>query len=417
MLPAEHKAISTLATKPEEVGLSSARLTRIDEHLRRRYIEPGKLAGCLTLVARHGKIAFLSSLGMSDLERTRPMADDTIFRIYSMSKPITSVALMSFYEEGHFQLDDPVHKFIPEWSDLRVYAGGNHPAFLTRPCERPMTIRDLMTHMSGLTYGFMERTNVDAAYRKLGVGNLGPKGTLRDMIDSLAELPLEFSPGTRWNYSVATDVLGYLVEVFSGQPFDVVLRERVLGPLGMIDTGFDVPAASADRLAANYDRRRDKTLRLIDDPATSSYTKPTTFFSGGGGLVSTAADYHRFCQMLLNGGELEGTRILGRKTVELMTMNHLPGGRDLTELSVGAFSETTYEGNGFGLGFSITLDLATQQGIGSPGDYGWGGAASTIFWIDPAEDLIVIFLTQFMPSATFNFRGQLKSIVYPAIID
>jgi len=401
---------------PADVGLDSSRLDRIDQHLSRRYIDPGKLAGCLTLVARHGRIAYLSALGHRDREREIPMTEDTIFRIYSMTKPITSVALMTFYEEGHFQLDDPVHKFIPEWRGLEVYKSGNHPNFLTSASERPMTIRDLMTHMSGLTYGFMERTNVDAAYRSLDIGNRNSGGTLRDMIEELAGLPLEFSPGTRWNYSVATDVLGYLIEIFAGKSFDAVLTERVLDPLKMRDTGFQVPSESADRFASNYERGPDKVLRVLDDCRESKYLQPTTFFSGGGGLVSTARDYFRFCQMLLNGGELDRVRVLGPKTIELMTLNHLPGGQDLTDLSVGAFSETTYEGNGFGLGVSITLDLATSQGIGSPGDYGWGGAASTIFWNDPAEDLIVIFLTQLMPSGTFNFRGQLKSIVYPAIV-
>ena len=400
---------------PEDVGLSAAQLARIDEHLRRRYLEPEKIAGCLTLVARGGKPAYLSAQGLMDRERDRPMQADTIFRIYSMTKPITSVALMQLYEQGNFQLDDPVHKFIPEWRDLRVFQSGNHPHFLTRPVDRPMTIRDLFTHQSGLTYGFMERTNVDAAYREVGVGGPPVGGSLRQMIEQLSELPLEFSPGEAWNYSVATDVLAYLVEVFSGQPYDEYLRQHIFEPLGMVDTGFTVPASKVDRFAANYRRDRNKKLVLLDDPLTSHYTGDVTFFSGGGGLVSTARDYYRFCQMMLNGGELEGARILGRKSVELMTMNHLPGNRDLTDLAVGSFSETTYEGVGFGLGVSVTLDLAVAQSIGSVGEYGWGGAASTAFWIDPLEDLIVIFMVQFWMSGTFNFRGQLKSIVYPAL--
>jgi CubicO group peptidase (beta-lactamase class C family) len=333
-----------------------------------------------------------------------------------MSKPITSVALMMLYEHGYFQLDDPVYKYIPEWRNLRVYELGNHPRWMTTPCERPMTIRDLFSHMSGLTYGFMERTNVDHAYRRLGIGREGSKD-LRAMVEALAGLPLEFSPGTRWNYSVSTDVLGYLVELISGVPLDEYFRTRIFEPLGMIDTGFTVPADKVDRFAANYTRGRDKKPRLEDDPATSFYTQPMTFFSGGGGLVSTAADYLRFCRMLLNHGELEGQRLLGRKTIELMTSNHLPGGRDLTELATGAFSETTYEGVGFGLGFSIQLDCTRSQIVGSPGEFAWGGAASTAFWIDPSEDLITIFMTQLMPSGTFNFRGQLKSIIYPAIVD
>jgi len=237
------------------------------------------------------------------------------------------------------------------------------------------------------------------------------------MIEALAGLPLEFSPGTRWNYSVSTDVLGYLVEQMSGVPLDEYFRTRIFEPLGMIDTGFTVPPDKIDRFAANYTRGRDKKPRLEDDPATSVYARPTTFFSGGGGLVSTAADYLQFCRMLLNQGELNGQRLLGRKTIELMTSNHLPGGRDLAELATGAFSETTYEGVGFGLGFSVQLDCARAQIVGSPGEYAWGGAASTAFWIDPSEDLITIFMTQLMPSRTFNFRGQLKSIIYPAIVD
>jgi CubicO group peptidase (beta-lactamase class C family) len=355
---------------------------------------------------------------MMDLERSKPMAEDTIFRIYSMSKPITSVALMMLYEHGHFQLDDPVHRFIPAWRDLGVYQMGNSSSgWATTPVERPMTVRDLLTHMSGLTYGFMARTNVDAAYRRIKVGREDAGGTLQDMVDKLAELPLEFSPGTRWNYSVSTDVCGHLVEVISGQRFDRYLRENIFDPLGMVDTGFTVPAESLERFAACYTRRRDKSLRLEDDPETSIYAKEATFFSGGGGLVSTAADYLRFCSALARGGELDGTRLLGRKTLELMTSNHLPGGRDLSEMATGAFSETTYDGVGFGLGFSVTLDPVTAQVVGSPGEFAWGGAASTAFWIDPAEELVVIFMTQFMPSRTFNFRGQLKQLIYGAIID
>lgn len=403
--------------EPKEVGLSSERLARIDQHLKQRYLDPKKIAGTLTLVARHGRVAYLSPLGLMDIERNKPMTEDTIFRIYSMTKPITSVALMMLYEQGFFQLNDQVDKFIPEWKNLRAYGSGNHPLFLTTRPERPMTIRDLMTHTSGLTYAFMERTNVDAAYRQLDVGVLGGGGTLREMIEKLATLPLEFSPGTKWNYSVSTDVLGYLVERMSGMPFDVYLKTNIFDPLKMVDTAFYVPPEKIGRFAANYSRQPDKTLKLEDDPGNSAYSKPPTFFSGGGGLVSTAADYYRFCQMLLNGGDLEGARIIGRKTIELMTMNHLPGGKDLSELSVSTFTQIATEGNGFGLGFSVHLGSDKSQVIGSIGEYAWGGAASTAFWIDPVEDLIVIFLTQFMPNATFNFRNQLKAIIYPAILD
>jgi CubicO group peptidase (beta-lactamase class C family) len=406
-----------MIVKPEEVGFSAERLSRIDRHLQQRYLGSKKIAGALTLVARHGRVAYLSPIGQMDLERNKPMAEDTIFRIYSMTKPITSVALMMLYEQGFFQLNDPVDKFIPEWENLRVYASGNYPLFLTTPPDRSMTIRDLLTHMSGLTYAFMERTNVDAAYRKLGIGVLGGGGTLREMIVKLAKVPLEFSPGTRWNYSVSTDVCGYLVEVMSGMPFNEYLKTKIFDPLGMNDTDFFVPPEKIDRFAANYSRRPDKTLRLEDDPADSSYNRPPTFFSGGGGLVSTAANYFRFCQMLLNGGVIDGIRILGRKTIELMIMNHLPEGRDLSDLSVSTFSQIANEGSGFGLGFSIHLGADKSQVIGSVGEYAWGGAASTAFWIDPVEELIVIFLTQFMPNATFNFRNQLKAIIYSAITE
>jgi CubicO group peptidase (beta-lactamase class C family) len=402
--------------RPENVGLSSERLARIDRHLERRYLDQKKIAGALTLIARRGRVAYLSPLGMMDLERGRPMREDTLFRIYSMTKPITSVALMTLYEHGHFRLEDPVHKFIPAWRNLAVYQGGNHPVFITSPVQRPMTVRDLLTHTAGLTYGFMERTNVDRAYRRLGIGER--TGTLRETIDKLAGLPLEFSPGTRWNYSVATDVLGHLVEVISGKAFDVFLKEELFEPLGMRDTAFWVPPEKLERFATNYSRGPDKALRIEDAPETSPYAKPATYLSGGGGLVSTAADYLRFCQMLLGGGELDGARILGRKTIELMTLNHLPGGRDIAELNVGGqFSQVEYRGVGFGLGFSVTLDLARAQVVGSPGEYAWGGAASTAFWIDPREELVVVFMTQLMPSRTYNFRGQLKSLIYPALVD
>ena len=404
-------------TKPEEVGISNQQLALIEKHLMSRYIEPGKIAGTLTLIARRGEIAYFSPLGMMDIERNRAMAKDTIFRIYSMTKPITSVAMMMLYEQGYFQLTDPVHKFIPEWRNLRVYVTGNYPTFLTKPANRDMTIRDLFTHTSGLTYNIMERTNLDAAYRKLLIGEIGSDITLREMIEKLAFLPLEFSPGEAWNYSVSTDVLGYLIQVISGLSFDEYLQKKMFKPLGMVDTGFYVPGKKLERFAANYFRSPDKKLTLRDDPEKSLFAKPPKFLSGGGGLVSTATDYLRFCQMLLNGGELDGVRLLGPKTIELMTRNHLPDGRDMADMSVSSFSQVAPEGSGFGLGFSIILDPVRAGVIGSAGEYSWGGAASTAFWIDPIEDLIVIFLTQFMPEGTFNFRGQLKTMIYPALLD
>lgn len=407
--------------KPEEVGLSSERLQRIDAHWRTQYIEPGRIAGAVTLIARQGKVAHLSALGLADRERGAKMAEDTLFRIYSMTKPITSIAMMMLVEEARCALSDPVERYIPEWKDLRVFRHGSWPAFVTDPAHRPMTIRDLLTHMSGLTYGFVFRDAVDAAYRRAGISGGVPgedrPTTLRDMVDKLAKMPLVFQPGTRWNYSVSTDIVGYLVEVISGQRFDEYLRTRIFEPLGMRDTGFSVPAGKEGRFAANYRRQIDKKLALADDPMLSAYLQEQTFFSGGGGLVSTAADYSRFCQMLLDGGAYEGGRIVSRKTLELMTVNHLPGGVDLSAVASGSFSETTNDGVGFGLGFAVVTDLARRQGHGSLGEHYWGGAASTAFWVDPSEDLFVVFLTQLMPSTTYNFRGQLRSLVYAAIDD
>jgi CubicO group peptidase (beta-lactamase class C family) len=406
-----------MPVKPEDVGLSSSRLARIGDHMK-RYIDAGKIAGTLTLVARRGQVAYLEPQGHLEIERRRPVTADAVWRIYSMTKPITSVGLMMLYEEGRFQLDDPVHRFIPSWQNLRVFVGGNYPTFKTAPVERPMTIRDLLSHTSGLTYGFMERTNVDAAYRKLGVADQTRSGyTLQDMVDTLAELPLEFSPGTRWNYSVATDVIGHLIELISGQRLDAYLRERILDPLGMRDTGFVLEDEQVARFAANYERQGDGSLKMIDNPEQSSYRK-RSFFSGGGGLVSTAPDYFRFTSMLQNMGELDGTRLLGRKTVELMTMNHLPGGQDLTDLAqAGMFTETAYAGVGFGLGFSVQQSPARAQILGSAGEFAWGGAASTAFWIDPAEDLIVIFMTQLMPSSSYPLRRELRVMTYASLVD
>jgi CubicO group peptidase (beta-lactamase class C family) len=402
---------------PESVGLASEGLRRVDQHLVSRYVEPGKIAGALTLVARRGQVAWLSPLGLMDRERGKPMRADTIFRIYSMTKPVTSVALMMLHERGAFALADPVHRYLPAWEHLRVHRYGRYPSFVTEPVARPMTVRDLLTHMSGLSYQIMERGPVDEAYRQLGIG--GPAGTLRDMVETLATLPLEFSPGTRWSYSVATDVLGYLVEVLSGQRFDDYLRTQIFEPLGMADTGFTVPADKLGRFAANYVRLPGSTeATIMDDPEDSPYARPKTLFSGGGGLVSTAADYLRFAEMLRRGGELDGKRLLGPRTVAYMTRNHLPDGRDLASLAPpGAFSETRYDGIGFGLGVHVVIDPVRAQVPVSAGEYGWGGLASTAFWVDPAEDLVVVFLTQLVPSSTFDFRGQLKAIIHGAIVD
>ena len=325
-------------------GMSTERLQRIDTHLQDKYVTPGKLAGALTLVARKGEIAHFSAVGARDAERGKPVEKDTIFRIYSMSKPITSVALMTLYEEGRFQLDDPVHKFIPEWEDLRVLVAGAHPNFTTRRPERAMTVRDLLSHQSGLTYGFHMRDSVDAAYRELGV--LDPSDTLAATAAKLAKLPLLFTPGSAWNYSVSSDMCGYLVEVISGKPLDAFFQARIFDPLGMVDSGFSVPDATAGRFAACYAAAPGGGRVLQDDPEQSPYRKRPALLSGGGGLVSTATDYFRFAQMLLNGGQLDGVRILSRKTIALMATNHLPGGQDLAAVAPpGLFSEAAMSGD------------------------------------------------------------------------
>ncbi|MCK2149185.1 beta-lactamase family protein [Marinobacter alexandrii] len=396
-------------------GLSLDHLERIASHLDDNYIKTGKLPGAVTLVARHGQVVWTHAQGLMDVERNKPARNDTIFRIYSMTKPVTSIAMMQLYEQGRFLLDDPVHKYIPAWRNLSVYKAGSWPDFETQPATRAMTVRDLLTHMSGLTYGFLERTEVDAAYRQLKLDGSGTL-TLDKLVDRLADLPLEYSPGTAWNYSVSTDVLGYLVQKLSDKPLDNYFQDHIFGPLGMTDTGFQVPKAQLDRFAACYLHQPGDTMKLQDDPQRSRYLKTPGFLSGGGGLVSTISDYHRFAQALCQGGEYQGERIIGRKTLEFMRSNHLPGNQDLPALSIGAFSETPYEGNGFGLGFSVKTDVAKSHTIGSVGEYGWGGLASTNFFVDPVEDLVVVFMTQLMPSSSYPIRQELRAMVHGALV-
>lgn len=399
---------------PESVGLDSAQLARVSEHLGKRYVQPGKIPGSITLVARRGQACFLDIQGHRDVARGTPMTEDTIMRIYSMSKPITSLALMTLLERGLFSLDDSVHRYIPGWRDLRVWRAGSLPLFETEQPARDMTIRDLFMHTSGLTYDFMRASNIDYAYRKLQVGLVRPGYTLQDMVDELAQLPLEFSPGERWNYSLATDVLGYLVEVISGQSLPDYLQEVIFDPLGMNDTRFEIEPGKVDRFASCYQRNMNKEMELTDDGQDSAYAN-RSFYSGGGGLISTAGDYYRFCQMLLGGGTVDGVRIIGSRTLAFMTRNHLPGGADMSEFATGSFSESSNAGVGFGLGFATKLDPVHNGYPGSVGSFYWGGLASTLFWVDPAEELVVVFMTQLMPSSTFNFRGQLENIIYGAL--
>ena len=420
--------LAPTSASPESAGMSAAALARVDRHLKERYIDAGRYPGAQLMVYRPGKIVHSSVQGLADVERKAPVKEDTIFRIYSMTKPITSVAFMMLVEEGRVAIDEPVHKYIPEWKNLGVFVAGTNPAYLTKPPVRPMQIVDLLRHTSGLTYGFQQRSNVDAGYRALKIGEVVTSGTLDTMIADLAKMPLEFSPGEAWNYSLSTDVIGYLVGKISGMPFEQFLKERIFKPLGMNDTDFHVPADKAHRLAACYSAdppgelrfiaaERKPMLTLQDDPKTSSYLKPPSFFSGGGGLCSTAADYLTFCRALLNRGELDGVRLLGPKTLALMTTNHLPGNLDLPALSRSMFSEATNNGVGFGLGFAVTMDPPQTLIAGSPGEYFWGGAAATAFWIDPAEELITIFMTQVMPSTAYPIRRELRTMINAAITD
>jgi CubicO group peptidase (beta-lactamase class C family) len=398
---------------PEDVGLSSDRLERIAEWMQHT-IDDRKLAGVTVALKRKGTLAFHRTLGWADIAREASMKRDTIVRIYSMTKPLTSVALMTLYEEGRFQLDDPISRFLPCFNNMRVFAGGEAPTN-TVPAERAITFRDLLTHTSGLTYGFIDGHPVNAAYRDAGVDFQASEVDLGTMVERAATLPLLAQPGTQWNYSIATDVIGHLVEIISGKSFDVFLRERVIEPLGMVDTDFHVPPDKQTRFAANYKRGPDGAPELIDDPVTSRFLKPPALYSGGGGLVSTADDYLRFCQMMLNRGQLDGVRLLGSKTVTLMTSNHLCG--DMAAMGQPRFSESNYEGIGFGLGFSVMLDVTRAQITGSAGECAWGGVASTAFWIDPAEELSVVLLTQLTPSSTYPIRRELRVLTYSAIVD
>lgn len=391
---------------PEEVGFSHDRLARINTKMQ-SYVDAQKLAGISSLIARRGKVVHFNHVGMANIAANTPMADDTIFRIYSMTKPITSVAVLMLMEEGRFRLSDPVADYLPEFKPTKVL----EPSGMLVAPQQPMTIRHLLTHTAGLSYGFDENFLIDRLYGQQVWGPLeaNPDRSLAEWIGTIAQMPLAFHPGTRYRYSVATDVLGYLVQVVSGLPFADFLQERIFAPLGMKDTAFTVPAAKLDRFAANYGPCPEAGLKVIDAPRESRYARPTQRPSGGGGLLSTTPDYLRFCQLLLNGGELDGVLLLGRKSIELMTTNHLPDGIFV--------DNDPKSGLGFGLGVSVQLDLGKGQLLGSTGNYGWGGAANTNFWIDPQEQLIGMLMLQFMPSGTYPVIPDFRNLVYQALVD
>ena len=405
--------------EPAELGLDPGRLHRIDRHFA-RYVDDGRLPGWLITLSRHGRLAHVSAYGSRDVEAGLPAEPDTVWRIYSMTKPVTSVAAMMLYEEGGFELTDPVSAFIPSFAGARVYTGGSDLRQVTVPAAEPVRIWHLLTHTAGLTYGFHRVHPVDALYRAAGFEWSAPPGTdLAQACDIWAGLPLLFQPGTEWNYSVATDVLGRVIEVVSGQPLDDFLAARILRPLGMTDTGFHAGPTQLPRLAALYTPGAGGAAARLDALGGAAHRAPA-MLGGGGGLVSTAADYHRFTQMLLHradspAGELDGTRLLSPRTVGYMTRNHLPGGADLETFGRPLFAESPFRGVGFGLGLAVVIDPGPGKVLCSAGELSWGGAASTTFWIDPAEELTVSFFTQLLPSSAYPIRPQLRQLVYQAL--
>ena len=416
---------------PASLGISPERLARVSAWLQEQ-VSGGRLAGCSVLLGRRGHTAHFEAAGFADMEAKAPFAEDTIVRIFSMTKAITTVAAMQLYERGCFQLDDPVAKYIPAFGDTPVWCGGELSN--TQSQESLMTVRHLMTHTSGLTYGFMQSNVVDAAYREADLEIPGGGGTLEDIVERIAEIPLICQPGTQWNYSVSTDVLGRLVEVWSGLSLADYFAQEILGPLKMNDTGFHVDEANHDRFATLYsplsggdmssvgkaasENPSDRGgLKVQESAATSRFLQPADSHSGGGGLTGTIGDYGRFCQMLLNEGELDGVRILGKKTVQYMRLNHLPENRDMAAMGQPVWSETSYDGIGFGLGFAVVIDPVEAHIVTSVGEHHWGGAASTFFWLDPEEDLFVVFFTQLIPSSTYPIRRELRTAIYQTLVD
>ncbi len=410
-----------VAADAAEVGLDAGRLRRIGQHFA-RYVDDGRLPGWLVTVSRHGRLAHASWYGSRDREAGLPVTADTLWRIYSMTKPVTSVAAMMLYERGAFELTDPVSAFIPSFAEMSVYAGGADLRPVTVPATEPVRIWHLLTHTAGLTYGFHRVHPVDAGYRDAGFEWLSPRGVdLAAACDIWAGLPLLFQPGSEWNYSVASDVLGRVIEVVSGSTLAEFLAAEILHPLGMTSTGFWVDGTDAARLAALYTRGTDGTAARLDSLGDVARQRPA-LLSGGSGLISTAADYQRFLHLLLDrpgspAGELDGARLLSPRTVRYMGRNHLPGGLDLETFGRPLYAEFPYRGVGFGLGFAVVIDPAPGKVICSEGELSWGGAASTAFWIDPREELVVAFYTQLLPSSTYRLRPQLRQLVYQALVD
>lgn len=400
---------------PEALGFVPERLARIPAFIEQAYVAPGLLPGVQLLVAREGKVAHLSTHGIARASG-EPLRHDAIFRIASMTKPVTSIAFMMLVEQGMVALEQPVESVIPEFRGIGVYeAGGGGQAFRTRRPGSPMLMIDLMRHTSGLTYEFQGMTHVDAAYRDAGIDLIARDISLDRLVELLGRLPLEFSPGAAWNYSVSTDVLGLVIERVSGMKLPDYFEQRIFAPLAMVDTGFHVPPEKLHRLSDCWQLDPERGTILFDEAASSRWATPPQLASGGGGLLSTTADYHRFCLMLLNGGALDGVRLIGRKTLELMTKNHLPGSADLTQMSRSMFSEAVNAGQGFGLGFAVTIDPVKAMLPTSVGEYYWGGIFSTAFFVDPVERIHMILMTQLMPSSSYPLRRQLRTMIYSAL--
>ena len=399
---------------PQDLGFLPNRLARIPAFIKAKYLDSGKLPHAALLIGRGDEIAHLSLQG--DARAGEPLKEDAIFRIASMTKPITSIIFMQLVEEGKVALAHSVESILPEFKGLGVFvSGGGNAPFVTRPPLTKMTMVDLLRHTSGLTYGFQERNPMDAAYRKLRLDDFQGKRTLDEFVAELAKIPLQFDPGTCWNYSVSTDVLGAVIQRIEGKPLDQIFEERLFGPLGMGDTSFFVPPEKADRIPDCFHYHPSETKVPFDSGDGSRWAKPGPYLSGGGGLCSTLADYHRFCRMLLNGGALDGVQVISPKTLELMTANHLPGGKDLTEVSQSLFSEADNAGIGFGLGVAVTMTPHTTLVPGSEGEFYWGGMFSTAFFVDPVEDIIMIVMTQLMPSSTYPIRREIKTMLYAAM--
>ena len=396
---------------PEEVGLSSEQLEQL-RTVAQGYVDKGELAGLITLVARHGKVAHLECYGMMDIEAEKPMRPDTIFRIYSMTKPIACVALMMLVEEGLIALDDHVTKFIPEFHDLQVFVKTTETGIELAEVRSAMTIRHLLTHTAGLSYDVLVHTPVEDMYREAGLFDSLRvlQVSLGDMIKILAQLPLGFQPGSEWRYSVAHDVIGYLVGLVSGVPFDRFLEQRIFRPLGMDDTGFFVPKDKLDRFAAMYSAPGEDGIRLLDAPLTSPFSRSGRPPSGGVGLVSTASDYLRFAQMVLDEGEFDGVRLLNRQTVQMMTSNQLPD-----ELLPLAFGTSSWSGMGYGLGFGVHVGPDQTKIPGSRGPFMWLGHAGTYFWIDPNEALIVLIMPQALHHGGYQY--PLREIASQAVVN